>query len=317
MTHVLGRITVIANPRAGRGRVRERLPALRTALDAAGLDHDVVETARPGEATDAARRALTDGCRYLVAAGGDGTVHEVVNGMFHAPAADGDRDWAWEPRVPKAILGVAAMGSESDFVRTFGLDRAPDKLVRHLATETILPIDVGVARYRDDDGATTERLFANVADVGYGAEVVRATARYPRWLGRFRYLLGAWVGIARTTRVPAHLELAHAGVDRDLVALVVANCQFFGGGMKVAPRALPDDGRFNVQVFSGGRAQMFLLTQQLYRGEHLPDPHISEYQSATLALAPDQPLRVEADGELLGTTPASFRLLPNALRLKI
>jgi YegS/Rv2252/BmrU family lipid kinase len=313
MTHVMGRLTLIVNARAGRGRVRDNLPLLRRALDERGLDHDVVETHAAGSAVEAARAALEAGSRYLVAVGGDGTVHETVNGMFQ----ESEDEAGYQPVSPRAILGVAAMGSGCDFIRTFGLDRKPEILARHFASETIMPVDVGVVTYTLPDGRPGERLFVNVGEAGYGAEVVRKAARYPRWFGRFRYLFGAYAAIRSMQRPDTTVHLAHADVDRPVVALIAANAQYFGGGMKVAPRALPDDGKFNVQIFSGQRSQVFLMTQQLYRGEHVPHPQISEYQSPTVSLDPPVPLAVEADGELLGTTPATFRLLPRALRLKI
>lgn len=308
MPHVLGPLRLIVNPRAGNRSVARTLPKLRAALDGRGLDHEVVETTRRGEATEAARDALASGCRYLVAVGGDGTVHEVANGMFDERGA---------PVEDKAVLAVAGAGSGCDFIRTFGLDRAPEVLARHFASETIMPIDVGCVDYTGFDGQPARRLFVNVAEVGYGAEVVRLAERLPRSFGRFRYLLGAWGAIRRVQRPETAVQLAHTEVSKPLVELVVANAQFFGGGMKVAPRALPDDGRFNVLVFFGQRSQVFMLTQKLYRGEHVPHPQISEYQSPTVAVDPSSPLLVEADGELLGTTPARFSLLPRALRLKI
>lgn len=307
MTHVLGRLRLIVNPRAGNGKVGAELPGIRAALDGQGLDHDVVETIGPRSAEQLARQALEEGCEYLVAVGGDGTVHEVVNGMF----AD-DR-----PVSERAILGVISAGSGCDFVRTFGLNIPIERLAKHLATETIQPIDVGRVTYVDLDGNPAERYFANIAEVGWGAECVRKAAGYPRWLGRFRYLFAAYGAIRAMERPETTVSVAHTDITKPLVNLVVANAQFFGGGMKVAPRALPDDNRFNVQVYSGPRSQVFTLTQKIYRGEHLPHPEIAEYQSPTVSLAPDVPMQVEADGEHLGTTPATFALLPKALRLKI
>jgi diacylglycerol kinase (ATP) len=307
MTHVLGRLRLIVNPHSGSGKVAAALPGISSALDAQGLDHDVVETSGPASATQLARDALEEGCEFLVAVGGDGTVHEVVNGMFTDD----------EPTAPRAVLGVVSAGSGCDFARTFGLNIPPERLAKHFATETIQPIDVGRMTYLDHDGNPATRLFANIAEVGYGAECVRKAARYPRWMGRFRYLFAAYGAIRSMPRPEATVSLAHTDATRPLVNLVVANAQFFGGGMKVAPRALPDDGRFNVQIFSGSRSQVFVLTTKIYKGEHLPHPDISEYQSPTVEVDPSVPLPVEADGEYLGTTPATFSLLPKALRLKI
>jgi len=307
MSSHFGPARLIVNPRAGNGVVGKTLPRLQAALDGRGFDYDVVQTRAPGDATRFAREALDAGLRYLVAVGGDGTVLEVVNGFV-----EGDQAVAED-----AVLGVAGAGSGCDFIRTFGLDRDPETTARHLTSDHVMPIDLGVATYVDPDGAPGRRLFANVAEVGYGAEVVRRAARLPRRLGRVRYLLAIYATLATMDRQVATVTTTQGDLTVPVVELVVANGQFFGGGMKVAPRALPDDGRYNVQIFTGQRSQVFLMTQGIYRGEHLPHPDIREFQSATVSLAPDRPMLVEADGEVLGTTPASFSLLERVVRLKI
>ena len=302
-----GPLRLIVNPRAGNGGVRSTLPRLLSALTAQGLVYQVVETTGPAHAERLARTALDEGVRYLVAVGGDGTVNGVVNGMFTER----------KPVAPDAVLGVAGAGTGCDLVRTFGLDRSPEVLAPHLASPATMPMDVGVVQCRDDRDQPIERLFANIAEVGYGAEVVGLADRLPRRWGRVRYLLGAWGAIVKLDRTPARLEVDHFTRDLDLVELVVANGQFFGGGMKVAPRALVDDERFNVLAFTGKSSQVFNLTIQLYQGEHLPNPDIVEYQSQGVSIAPERPMRVEIDGEVIGRTPASFSLLHKALRFKI
>jgi YegS/Rv2252/BmrU family lipid kinase len=307
MTHAFGPLRVILNPASGQGHLRQRLHALRAELDQRGVDHEVVPTQGPGHATELAREALGQGWRYIAAAGGDGTVNEVVNGWF-----DGDK-----PINDEAVLGVVSSGSGCDFVRTFGLPGRFDLLAGHLASEDVAPVDVGKIGYHDRDDGETTRLFANVANVGWGGEVVRRANRTPRWLGRVRYLVAAYGAIAAAHRPQARVALAHTSWERPLVNLVVANGQFFGGGMKVAPRAVPDDDRFNVQLFWGRRSQVFVLTTRIYRGEHIPHPNIAEHQSPTAVVDAPEALPIEADGEDLGVTPARFSLLHQALRLKL
>lgn len=309
MTHPLGTIRLIANPRAGRGRIAAVLGHVRAVLDEAGLDHDVVETSGPGDATDLARRAVVDeGRDFIVAVGGDGTVHEVVNGMVDAEG---------RLRRERATLGILSAGSGCDFAKTFGLDRKPEVAVRHLANMSMMPVDLGVVECTGTDGAPLRRHFVNIAQVGYGALAVRKAERLPRWLGRVRYLLGAWGSIIGTDRQTTEVGVDHGSTTVDLVSAIVANGQFFGGGMKIAPRALADDGRFNVQLFTGNPSQMFVMTREIFRGEHLPHPDISEYQSSVVDCAPPTPMVVEADGEVLGTTPARFSMIPAGLRLKV
>ena len=309
MAHPFGMLRLICNPRSGHGRVGKLLPQLRAHLDRAGIAYDVALTTGPRSAEALARQAVAAGIRYIAAVGGDGTVHEVVNGLLDS---DGT------PLHDDTVLAVVSAGSGGDFARTFGLDRSPQMLVdRHLATAHTMPLDVGVVTFHDRDGRERRRFFANIAEVGWGAEVVRRAARLPRFIGRPRYLLAAWGAIRAAPRQEATITLAHTVVTVPLVELVVANGQFFGGGMKVAPRALPDDGKFNVLAFTGGASQVFLLTPKMYQGEHLPHPDIAEWQSATVALDAAEPMLVEADGEVLGHTPATFAVVDRPLTLKI
>lgn len=303
----VGPARLIANPRAGNGDAVATLAELRAELTAGGLEFDVVRTTATATGQTLARSALDEGIRYLIAVGGDGTVHDVVNGMFE------DR----RPVAADAVLGVCGAGSGSDFVRNFGLDRPVRVIARHLLSTHTMPIDIGIVEFTNHDGSRSERLFANIAEVGYGAQVVRRAGRMPRLLGRLRYLFAAWASIAAVTPTTAHVSVDFTSRDLDLVELVVANGQFFGGGMKVAPRAIPQDGRLSVLAFTGDRSQVFALTTKLFAGEHLPHPQIVEYQTTACTIRPDEPLLVEADGELLGCTPARFSMIKRSLLLKI
>lgn len=304
-----GRLHVIANPRAGRGRdaVLARLVA---ALEERGLQHTVATTSRAADATQLARRAVVDhGARFVVAVGGDGTVHEVVNGLVDAHTG--------LARADDLVLGIVPSGSGGDFARTFGLDRPPERLVRHLDGDTVYPIDIGRVRLTGPDGRPAVRLFVNVAEAGYGGIVVDRARRLPRLLGRTRYLVAVLTAVRSFGTVESRVVVDHTTVEEPLSNVVVANGQFFGGGMKVAPRALPDDGRFNVQLWRGAPRDVFLATPKIRLGEHLGSPDVREYQSAGVHVDAAAPLVVEGDGEVLGTTPASFDLLPRCLRLKV
>lgn len=305
--NVPGPFRLIVNPKAGAGRIRALVPELVEALEHGGAEAEVVETTDRDGTVEAATRSLADGWRHLVAVGGDGTLQAVVNGMFDGVV----------PRAPEAVLGVVTAGHGGDFARTFGLDLAPRHAARRLLAPETMSVDVGVAEYTRADGSTERRLFANCAQIGYGADVARLAGRMPRKLGRVRYLLAAWAAIRRVRRPEAVVEMEHGQQRVRLVDLIAANGQFFGGGMRVAPRALPTDGRFSVLAFTGQRSQVFVLTPQLYRGAHLPHPEIREWQTPWVAVNDPSGLPVEADGEDLGRTPATFSLLPGALRLSI
>ena len=303
----LGRMLVIANPRAGSGSagVVERLLA---ALATHDIVPTLVETAAAGDATRIARDAVESGTRFIVAVGGDGTVHEVVNGLVDAEAGT--------VRGDDPVLGVVSAGSGCDLVRTFGLDRPPEVMARHLAGPHITRIDVGRVRLTGADGAPAVRVFANVAEVGFGGAVATSARRLPARLGPRRYTLGivaAWGRFRRVRMTVRHDGGVHEG---SLCNVVIANGQFFGGGLKVAPRSLPDDGRFDVQAWGGTPTDVVRAARQLRDGSHLQRADVRAWPSATVVVETERTVAVEADGELLGSSPASFDVLPRLLAFK-
>ena len=306
MSSPFGPLVLIANPRAGRGQVEAALPQVERVLRDEGLGYRIVRTTHPGHATEAARQALRDGERYLVAVGGDGTVHEVVNGMV----SDGG------PVAADAVLGVVAAGSGCDFVRSFGLPPDAEQAAARLAGDRVRPIDVGTVTFTDQ-GVTRTRCFVNIAEVGLGAAVVARAAGLGRFLGGARYAAGFWLTLPRFR--PAAVRLDANGQYHAWRAfnVVVANCRFYGGGMQISPKSDPGDCLLDVLVMTGPKSDSFTTLPKVYSGAHLPHRNIAELRAAQLSLEADPGFPVEADGELLGTTPASFGIIPGALRLKV
>lgn len=302
-------VLVVANPRAGTG-TDGALHVTTTALRAAGRDVEVAVTHARGAGTRLAREGIERGRRHLVVVGGDGTLNEVVNGMVDATAGTA--------LAPDLRLGIVSAGTGSDFARTFGLDRRPDVAARHLLHDTTMAIDVARITCRDDDGGDTTRVFVNMATIGWTAAVVRGAARLPRILRGSRYVV-AGIAAAPTMRVaPVALDLDHTHRDDAICQVIVANGQFFGAGLKVAPRALPDDGVLNVQTWATGPLDVLRELPNVRIGEHLSRPEVREWQSTTVGIEPaGRALAVEVDGEPLGTTPATIDVLPGLLDLTI
>lgn len=297
---------LVCNTRAGRKGPSHHLPDVRRALEERGLDYEIRSTARRGDASTVARAALEGGARLVVAVGGDGTIHEVVNGMLADDRAIN----------PDAALGVVAAGTGSDFIKTFGLPAAPRFAVKHLAGDTAFPIDIGKITY-EREGGQEVRYFANIAEVGIGAETVARAERLPRWLGPLVYLAAYWLTL-RGFR-PAHgtVDLVDRTYEGPVNNIIVANGQFFGGGMRIAPRAAPTDGLFDIQIEHARKFESIALMPKVYKGQHLPHPDIDEFKRVKLTVTSDPQLLIEADGELLGHTPASFEVLRDAIKLKV
>jgi diacylglycerol kinase (ATP) len=306
MTSPFGPLVLIANPQAGRGKVAQALPQIERILGEAGLEYRIVQTTHPGHATQAARDALHGGERYLVAAGGDGTVHEVVNGMI-----SGGR-----PAAEDAVLGVVAAGSGCDFVRSFGLPGDAVQAAHHLAGDNVRPIDVGKVTCTTAAGEIT-RYFPNIAEAGLGGAVVARTATLAAFLGPAKYLCGFWLTLPGFR--PGTVRLDADGQEFQWRAhnVVVANCRFYGGGMQISPRSEPDDGALDVLVMVGPKTDAFTMLPKIYRGTHLPHRDIVELRAARVRVDSDVPFQIEADGETLGTTPAAFEVIRTPIRVKV
>jgi YegS/Rv2252/BmrU family lipid kinase len=298
--------TVIANARAGRGRVGEELETVREALRRSEFDLRLDVTEAPGHATTLAREALARGERFLVAVGGDGTVNEVVNAML-----EDDR-----PVAPDALLGVIAANSGNDVVRSFGLSQDPAEAVERFGAARDYAIDAGKATVTTKAGERT-RYFLNMAQIGVGGAAAARAARLPRAMGRGRRFLGYWAGVAASRRPTVRLQGDRREFEGRVTNIVVANLQFTGDGLLLVPKAWPEDGFFDVQVYTGPRSDTFTLLPKMFTGEHVPHPHILEYRSRTLGISSDHPLAVEADGEPIGRTPATFEVIPGAIRLLV
>jgi YegS/Rv2252/BmrU family lipid kinase len=271
-----------------------------------GLDYEIRRTEHRGHASEIAREVVSSGGRFVVAMGGDGTVHEVVNGMIADDKAIN----------PDAVLGVVAAGTGSDFIKTFGLPSQARDAVRHLDGGESFLIDIGKATYVQD-GVEVVRYFPNIAEVGLGAAVVARAEKLPRWLGPTVYLVAFWLTMRKHKIAQVKIDVVDRTYEGPMNNMVIANGQFFGGGMKIAPKAAPTDGLLDIQVEHARKKDAIAMMPKVFKGQHVPHPDIEEYKRVRCSITSDRPLPIEADGEVLGTTPASFEVLSEALQLKV
>lgn len=307
-------LRVIVNPTAARGAVGREWPEMRSLLLNEGLVFNDALTEAPGHATELAREALLAGYGTVVAVGGDGTVNEVVNGLI-------DGSEVGYGKVPPVNLAVISRGTGCDLMRTLG-HRDPVAAVRLLrqsqATRTIDLGEIIIER----DGKTTRRLFVNAAGFGFDGAVVEDMLGRAK-VGKRPH--GTLAYLAQVTRSVMHYRSKQArftieGKTRSLpiTALFACNGKYFGGGMKVAPQADPTDGLFDI-ILIKATSPLGLLARvpSVYLGWHTHLKVVETSRAREVRVESDERLLLEADGELIGQAPATLRILPQALRLRV
>lgn len=258
----------------------------------------MVETQRRGDAADYAAAA---GDRLVIGVGGDGTAHEVVNGLLRRPA----------PRPPR--VGFLQRGTGADLRRSVVSPRRPEDVAAWLTTDRWRPLDAGRL-----STSTGRRYFVNVADAGIGADVVRRAARGPGVLGGTVNFMGAaLISLLRHRNAPVRLRLDDGPVlERRVRTVAVANGAYLGGAMWIAPSARPDDGWFEVVTIGDVSRWLGIRSlPMLYRGTHGRLSEVEFARARRVEIESERPIGVEADGELAGTTPAVFEIVPAALQV--
>jgi diacylglycerol kinase (ATP) len=289
---------VIVNPHAGRkGEVERRT---HSALLDCAVEHSLRVASSAEDVADLVAEGRTAGATRFASVGGDGTAHVVLNALLAEP---------WDEPPTLAILPA---GSGSDFIRTFALPNSLERSAGHLVSHDTYPTDVGVI-----SGAFGRRYFLNVADVGVAAASVGIANRLPRFLGGARYGVGFWIKLARFPAAEIRLMAGARSYEGPAINVVVANGQFFGGGINIAPRATVMDGLLDVQVFTGPRRHAFSVMPRVVRGTHLHHKSVRRFEAASFELVCRDRWPVEADGEVLGQGPITGHVLPAAIKFKI
>jgi len=298
---------LIVNPVAGAGRGAALAPRLQDELRRQGAEFDMVMTEGPDHAVDLARQAVTDGCRLVVAVGGDGTMHEVVNGLVVGGEVSAD-----------LVLGAVSCGTGADFARTVGLEREPIAAAHRLVHGVDRRIDLGVIHcWRE--GKEMVEYFPNSAGLGFDGEVADRSNRMPKWLGaRIHYLLSLVITLVAYRNKQVVVTLDDRTLELRANFVVAANGRYFGGGMHIAPDATPDDGLFDVVIAGDvGKLELLKLVPSVYKGTHLSHPKAYVYRSRTVHVESTERMVLQADGELVGEAPVTFRLLPGALTVRV
>lgn len=273
-------------------------------LHAAGVALDVEFTKDAHDGERIAREAVLSGRRRLLVAGGDGSVHDVVNGIMSAG-----------PVHAEVTLAVAPLGTGNDWARSLGMDLPAEKVAAAIAAGRTMQHDVGVIDFLEMD-PPRRRWFINVAGAGFDAHVI---SRLPRHVSSpLAYLWGTLNGLM-TYRAPRFvIQTGGRVIDQHLLVAFVANAQACGNGMRVAPAAQVDDGLLDLLTIGQvGWLRALFKISRLYRGTILDDPIVNHVRARTVHIDAEPKAAVEAEGQIVGRTPAAFSVLPGPLRVVV
>ena len=297
-------LVFIVNPVAANGKVGKIWPRVREYLESQKVPFDFALTEYPTHAITLAWDALQKGASTIVAFGGDGTLNEVLNGVFReGPTAD-------------VAIGAIPGGTGSDFTRSLDVPRDPVEAVRCILRGRTRLVDVGEIRCVKE-GKPTSRYFINVAGLGFDAEVAERSNRMPKFMGgTIPYLFNLVVSLFSYRNKNFRIRLDDRVLEQKAYLLTVAIGKYFGGGMFIAPDAGLDDGLFDVIVVGDMSKPEFIANvPRVYKGTHIDHPKVDAYKARRVEIHCDGQAFIEAEGEIAGMAPAEFTLIPQAVKV--
>ena len=297
---------VIVNPVAGANATYRKWPKISSLLRHIGLPFEFQYTEGVGHAIELAREAANNGCQFLVAVGGDGTVHEVANGILLS------KD------LKETTIGIISTGTGGDFIRSVGIDRDYVKACSSLTGVKRRLIDVGVVEYHKN-GQSHKRFFVNSSGVGFDAAVAEISNRLPKFLGgTLPYIIGLLKSLVGYQNKTVTISVGDKVESKRILSVVVANGCYFGGGMRVAPLADIDDGLLDViTVGDMGKLELLRVFPTIYKGTQIHHPKVETAKTTRVKIESAEKFLVHADGEFLGEGPVSFGLIPSALSVAV
>lgn len=286
---------LIYNPTSGREEMKRRLADILQRLDNAGIETSCHATTGEGDATLAAAEAVERGYDLIIAAGGDGTLNEVINGM------------AEKENIPP--LGVFPLGTTNDFARALGIPKNWEEYCDLVIRNVTRPIDLGKAN---------DRYFINIAGGGTLTELTyEVPSKLKTMIGQLAYYLKGLEKMVSLT--PQELIIKANGqeiIHDEFMVFLIANSNSVGGFEKLAPGASIDDGLFDVIALRKCNLAEFVRVVSLaLRGEHINDKKVIHFRTDYMEVVSPGPVQLNVDGEFGGVLPGTFRNLPQHLRI--
>jgi len=299
----------IVNPKAGSGKGESDWPKIRLLLEEKGVDFEFRFTERKFHAVELSVWAINNSFRKLLVIGGDGTLNEVVNGLFIQKSVS-----------PSNILiGVIGVGTGNDWQRTYSSAKGYTEKVEAIKEAKSFLQDVGVVRFFESKVQQT-RYFANAAGLGFDAAVAQNTNKLKEngRRGKLLYILSLLKTLVSYQSSLISLSIDGQTIGGTIFSATLGIGKYNGGGMMPTPNAKPDDGLFDITVITNiSRSGVLRNLGRLYNGSILNHPHISGFQGKEITVSSRPPVNLEADGESLGSSPFTFSIIPKCINVVV
>jgi len=271
----------IVNPTAGKGKALKLIPKIESFFKE--NDYKITITQRIGHGEEIARNALDNGFTHIISVGGDGTVFEVLNGV----------------KEKGLILGILPAGTGNDFARTIQLPKDINSIFHRILKGKTKRIDIG---------KINNKYFINVVSIGIDAEIVKETEKIKGFVPKsMAYILGVFFTLAKYKHKRVEIFIDGKSYRRDIQLIAIGNGKYYGGGMKITPMAEVDDGYFDICIVNKiSKLKLAALLPTVFKGQHTRIKDVQILRGKDVKVLSQEPLLINADGNIIGTTPANL-----------
>jgi YegS/Rv2252/BmrU family lipid kinase len=298
---------VIVNPNAGAGKCLRDWPRIEKLLVSFGILYHKVFTIRKLHAILISRNYINLGHNKIIVVGGDGTMNEVINGIFAQKRFE----------TSEITLGMIPVGTGNDWGRMFGITGNYEEAIRTIKEFKTFVQDAGKVVF-EKNNRMLNRYFVNIASLGFGAMVVKKSNRLKdKGKGNpAMYLFNIFTSLFGYKSVRASIEVDGVASSNDVFSLSLGICKYNGGGMMQLPDAKPDDGLFDLTLIKKiGRIEVMRNIKKLYDGSITKHPKVETYQGKNIKISSTKDIYLETDGESLGHTPMEFEIIPKSIKV--
>ncbi len=298
---------VIVNPNAGIRRGIKDWYLISSLLEKYGFDFLPMFTERPRHAIEITKKHVEEGFNKIIVVGGDGTMNEVINGIFQQTRF----------HTTQVIIGMITIGTGNDWGRMFNIPRDYEQAVKTIKNCKVFIQDAGVVKYSHEEG-TENRYFINIAGLGFDAVVTRKSNKLKEKGkgGQFLYFANIFSCLLRYKHVNAVINIDGKDYENKIFSMNVGIGKYNGGGMIQLPKAIANDGLFDLTVIKKlSKPDVILSLKRLYNGTISEHPKVETYTGKSIKIDSDTKIHLETDGESLGHTPLEFEIIPQSLKV--